>query len=148
MVVPCAGSPTDCSGWPVSCSNGECYSTPIMVRQLPRRLRRSLGSPLASDLAGGRALRASVGQEATSGTGRLAPARSLLGHGATLAREGKTRHVGSPALLVEFKASGVQQRLGVPRLCRFFARPRSRTGSRRQGCPKLRLLATGSQLSD
>src|SRR4051812_43028423 len=55
---------------------------------------------------------------------------------------------GSPALLVEFKASGVQQRLGVPRLCRFFARPRSRTGSRRQGCPKLRLLPTGSQLSD
>src|SRR3954470_7397579 len=94
MVVPCAVSPTDCSGWPASCSNGECYSTPIMVRQLPRRLRRSLGSPLASDLAGGRALRASVGQEATSGTGRLAPARSLLGHGATLAREGKTRHVG------------------------------------------------------
>src|SRR4051812_13470751 len=55
---------------------------------------------------------------------------------------------GRAALLVEFKASGVQQRLGVPRLCRFFARPRSRTGSRRQGCPKLRLLPTGSQLSD
>src|SRR4051812_2280799 len=31
---------------------------------------------------------------------------------------------------------------------RFFAPPRSRTGSRRQGCPKLRLLPTGSQLSD
>src|SRR3954447_26302 len=55
---------------------------------------------------------------------------------------------GSPALLVELKASGVQQHLGVPRLCRFFAPPRSRTGSRRQGCPKLRLLPTGSQLSD
>src|SRR4051794_37674000 len=66
----------------------------VMVRQLPRRLRRSLGSPLAPDLAGGRALCASVGQEATSGTGRLAPARSLLGHGATLAREDKTHHVG------------------------------------------------------
>src|SRR4051794_1712634 len=70
----------------------------------------------------------------------------------TLQTSAQTRSIhancGRAALLVEFKASGVQQRLGVPRLCRFFARPRSRTGSRRQGCPKLRLLATGSQLSD
>src|SRR3954451_13360450 len=87
MVVPCAVSPTDCSGWPASCSNGECYSTPIMVRQLPRRLRRSLGSLLAPGLAGGRALRASVGQEATSGT--AAPGASAQPPGAwRYAREG------------------------------------------------------------
>src|SRR3954447_18166810 len=70
----------------------------------------------------------------------------------TLQTSAPTRSIhancGRAALLVELKASGVQQRLGVPRLCRFFAPPRSRTGSRRQGCPKLRLLPTGSQLSD
>src|SRR4051812_5315947 len=38
--------------------------------------------------------------------------------------------------------------LGVPRLCQFFAPPRSRSGSKRQACPKMRSLPTGSQLSD
>src|SRR5215204_5256813 len=56
---------------------------------------------------------------------------------------------GSPALLVELKAAGMKHNvLGVPRLCQFFAPPRSRSGSKRQACPKMRSLPTGSQLSD
>src|SRR4051812_16751518 len=39
---------------------------------------------------------------------------------------------GSPALLVELKAAGMNHNvLGVPRLCQFFAPPRSRSGSKR-----------------
>src|SRR3954465_649711 len=56
---------------------------------------------------------------------------------------------GSPALLVELKAAGMKHNvLGVPRLCQLFAPPRSRSGSKRQACPKMRSLPTGSQLSD
>src|SRR4051794_17558373 len=60
-----------------------------------------------------------------------------------------TLETGSPALLVELKAAGMKHNvLGVPRLCQFFAPPRSRSGSKRQACPKMRSLPTGSQLSD
>src|SRR5215210_6634388 len=95
MVGPCGASVIDCSGWPASCCSGGCCSTPIMVRQLPRRLQRSLGLTL---LLSRPAWRPSTARQRRprghEWHRRLAPARSLLEQGATLAGEDKTRHVG------------------------------------------------------
>jgi hypothetical protein len=57
MVVPCAVSPTDCSGLPASCCSGRCCSTPTMVRPQPRRLPSSLGLTVITQGVGRRGWR-------------------------------------------------------------------------------------------
>src|SRR3954454_13750199 len=89
MVVPCAVLPTDCSGWPASCFNGECYSTPTMVRQQRRRSQRSLSST-GTDIPSsrptfGRAPRASAVRKAAQRHWRQ-PARNVLDSGSTVLR--------------------------------------------------------------
>src|SRR3954454_8267377 len=97
MVVPCAVLPTDCSGWPASCFNGECYSTPTMVRQQRRRSQRSLSST-GTDIPSsrptfGRAPRASAVREAAQRHWRK-PARNVLDSGSTVLRS--TGREGAP----------------------------------------------------
>src|SRR3954454_22704019 len=97
MVVPCAVLPTDCSGWPASCFNGECYSTPTMVRQQRRRSQRSLSST-GTDIPSsrptfGRAPRASAVREAAQRHWRK-PARNVLDSGSTVLRS--TGREGTP----------------------------------------------------
>src|SRR4051812_10829752 len=97
MVVPCAVLPTDCSGWPASCFNGECYSTPTMVRQQRRRSQRSLSST-GTDIPSsrptfGRAPRASAVREAAQRHWRQ-PARNVLDSGSTVLRS--TGREGAP----------------------------------------------------
>src|SRR3954463_13946218 len=97
MVVPCAVLPTDCSGWPASCFNGECYSTPTMVRQQRRRSQRSLSST-GTDIPSsrptfGRAPRASAVREAAQRHWRQ-PARNVLDSGSTVLRS--TGREGTP----------------------------------------------------
>src|SRR4051794_25575798 len=97
MVVPCAVSPTDCSGLPASCFNGECYSTPTMVRQQRRRSQRSLSST-GTDIPSsrptfGRAPRASAVREAAQRHWRK-PARNVLDSGSTVLRS--TGREGTP----------------------------------------------------
>src|SRR3954453_979892 len=90
-----AVSVTGCLGSPASCCSGGCCSTPIMVRQLPRRLKRFLGLTLLLSRPAWRP--STARQRRPRGYERhrcLAPARSLMEHGATLAGEDKTRHVG------------------------------------------------------
>ena len=79
MAVPCGASVTDCSGWPASCSNGGCYSTPTMVRPPPRRLQRSRRLTLSLPRP---ALQQSAARKCCPGgrerPRRQAPARSVL----------------------------------------------------------------------
>src|SRR5829696_4343067 len=89
MVVPCAVSPTDGSGLPASCVNGECYSTPTMVRRQRRRSQRSLSST-GTDIPSsrptfGKAPRASAVREAAQRHWHK-PARNVLGSGSTVLR--------------------------------------------------------------
>src|SRR4051794_8675321 len=97
MVVPCAVSPTDCSGLPASCFNGECYSTPTMVRRQRRRSQRSLSST-GTDIPSsrptfGKAPRASAVREAAQRHWHK-PARNVLGRGSTVLRS--TGREGAP----------------------------------------------------
>src|SRR5688500_2560048 len=97
MVVPCAVSPNDCSGLPVSCFNGECYSTPTMVRRQRRRSQRSLSSTRtdipSSRPTFGKAPRASAVREAAQRHWHK-PARNVLGSGSTVLRS--TGREGAP----------------------------------------------------
>src|SRR5215218_4981381 len=97
MVVPCAVSPTDGSGLPASCFNGECYSTPTMVRRQRRRSQRSLSST-GTDIPSsrptfGKAPRASAVREAAQRHWHK-PARNALGSGSTVLRS--TGREGAP----------------------------------------------------
>src|SRR5215207_6944276 len=97
MVVPCAVSPTDGSGLPASCFNGECYSTPTMVRRQRRRSQRSLSST-GTDIPSsrptfGKAPRASAVREAAQRHWHK-PARNVLGSGSTVLRS--TGREGAP----------------------------------------------------
>src|SRR3954454_18291824 len=88
MVVPCAVLPTDCSGWPASCFNGECYSTPTMVRQQRRRSPRSLSST-GTDIPSSRP---TFGEAAQRHWRK--PARNVLDSGSTVLRS--TGREGTP----------------------------------------------------
>src|SRR5215204_2981567 len=97
MVVPCAVSPTDCSGLPASCFTGECYSTPTMVRRQRRRSQRSLSST-GTDIPSsrptfGKAPRASAFRNAAQRHWHK-PARNVLGSGSTVLRS--TGREGAP----------------------------------------------------
>src|SRR5829696_4708008 len=97
MVVPCAVSPTDGSGLPASCFNGECYSTPTMVRRQRRRSQRSLSST-GTDIPSsrptfGKAPRASAVREAAQRHWHKS-ARNVLGSGSTVLRS--TGREGAP----------------------------------------------------
>src|SRR5215203_3983012 len=97
MIVPCAVSPTDGSGLPASCFNGECYSTPTMVRRQRRRSQRSLSST-GTDIPSsrptfGKAPRASAVRDAAQRHWHK-PARNVLGRGSTVLRS--TGREGAP----------------------------------------------------
>src|SRR3954454_19611261 len=88
MVVPCAVLPTDCSGGPASCFNGECYSTPTMVRQQRRRSQRSLSST-GTDIPSSRPTFGEAAQRHWR-----QPARNVLDSGSTVLRS--TGREGTP----------------------------------------------------